>query len=314
MTSIEISVRGNWVKVPAIQLDGNTIVVKGRLVRIASVHDEEWLESEVSNPEVYISQLKSGVNPRADLFTFTQKPTCATPRFDYAHDLVSVAVAKVADYKTWWESLPQETRKNVRRAYKRGVTIQSKAFDDDVVRGIQEVQNETPERQGKPYPHYGKTLEQVRRDHSGFVDRSDFICAYVNEEFIGFCKVVYRGDIASILQLNSKIAHYDKRPSNALLAKAIELCSSRGMSHLVYGRFNYGNKGDSSLREFKVRNGFYEIPTPRYYVPLTTWGRVAAGMKLYRGAMAFLPAPVIAAFVAARAKWYDRKAKSNKPV
>jgi len=51
-----------------------------------------------------------------------------------------------------------------------------------------------------------------------FVDRSDFICAYSGDEFIGFLKL-FTGRCRFYLQLNSKVAHYDKRPSNALLAK-----------------------------------------------------------------------------------------------
>jgi len=145
----------------------------------------------------------------------------------------------------------------------------------------------------------------VKRDHSGFVDRSEFICAYYGEELIGFLKLVYRRGVASILQLNSKVAHYDKRPSNALLAKAVELCESRGVSHLTYGRFNYGKKSDSSLRDFKIRHGFHEILVPRFYVPLTTWGELCVRAKLYRGIMGILPSFVITTLVRARTSWYD---------
>ena len=88
---------------------------------------------------------------------------------------------------------------------------------------------------------------------------------------MGFLKLVYRGDVAAVLQLNSKTAHYDKRPANALLTKAVELCVARGISHLTYGLFNYGNKGDTPLREFKMRHGFREMLVPMYYVPLTVW-------------------------------------------
>jgi hypothetical protein len=109
------------------------------------------------------------------------------------------------------------------------------------------------------------------------------------------------------LQLNSKVAHYDKRPANALLAKAVELCAAHGASYLTYGRFNYGNKSDSSLRDFKTRNGFHDLLVPRYYVPLTAWGQFCVKAKLYRGLMDFLPGSVITTFVKARARWYDRR-------
>jgi len=135
--------------------------------------------------------------------------------------------------------LPRETRKNVRRSEKRGVEIVREDFSDDLVGGILEIQNECFIRQGRRYPHYGKTFNQVKRDQSTFVERSDFICAYFEDELIGFLKLVHRGDVASILQLLSKSAHYDKRPANALIAKAVEICEGKGVNHLIYGGFNY---------------------------------------------------------------------------
>ena len=100
-------------------------------------------------------------------------------------------------------------------------------------------------------------------------------------------------------------AHFDKSPANALLAKAVEFCGERGATYLTYGRFNYGNKGDHSLREFKTRNGFEEMLVPRFFVPLTAWGRVCVRSRLYRGLLEILPHSVIASLVSARAKWYD---------
>ena len=306
---IEISVKGKWVRLPALVVNGKTIVVRGKWIKVAAIHDEEWLESEFADPELCIGKLRQASPRPADIFTFTQRPPTTNPKYDYPFERASIAVADVRDFKSWWEKLPQETRKNVRRAEKRGVVIRVQEFNDDLIRGIAEVQNETPVRQGRRYPHYGKTFDEVKRDHSGFVDRSDFISAYSCGEFIGFLKLVYRGEVASILQLNSKISHYDKRPSNALLAKAVELCSSKGVSYLTYGNFNYGNKGDSSLRDFKIRNGFREILVPRFYVPLTAWGELCVRAKLYRGLMGILPSFMIRALIRMRANWYDRRTR-----
>ena len=117
------------------------------------------------------------------------------------------------------------------------------------------------------------------------------------DEFIGFLKLVYRGRIASLLQLNSKVAHYDKRPANALMAKAVELCEARGVTHMTYGLFNYEGKGHSPLREFKERNGFYEMLVPNYYVPLSWWGQVCVNMKLYRGVRELLPKKLVSSSI-----------------
>ena len=304
--TMEIGDRGKWVAVPVFRVNGQPLVVRGKWIKIASLHDEDWLEKEIVDPALCISKLKECADaPRADIFYFLQKVPETTPRYSYPMELRSVAVANVAKFNVWWESLPQETRKNVRRSQKRGVVIKVKGLDDEVVNGIVSVQNESPVRQGRHYHHYGKSSDQVKRDYSAFLDRSDFICAYFEDELIGFLKLVYRGNIASILQLNSRAAHYDKRPSNALLAKAVELCEARGISYLTYGLFNYGNKGDSSLREFKVRHGFGEMLVPSYYIPLTLWGKLCLKTKLHRGLIGILPHGVIKAAVGVRTKWYD---------
>lgn len=312
--TMEISLKGTWVRVPTLEVEDKSIVVTGRIVRRAVVHDEEWLQSDLKDPENCIRQLKQQRSDAlyADIFTFSQKLPITTPRFSYHLEWDSVAAIRLISFKDWWEKLPQETRKNVRRAQKRGVVVRVTPFDDQLVKGIVEVNNDTPVRQNVRFAHYGKTFEQVKKDHSAFVDRSDFICAYVGDELTGFLKIVYRGDIASILQLLPKSSHSDKRPANALVARAVELCEAKGISHLTYGMFNYGNKGDSPLREFKVRNGFEEILVPRYYVPLTKWGKTCMKLNLHRGLHGILPHRVITIGVNLRARLYDLQRRTGR--
>lgn len=297
------------MEVPALHRGDETVVVDGGAIRIASLYDEDWVERELQSPAAWVEALKTNRNTlKADILRFSQKVPDATPRFDYPMELRSIAVAEVGNFKKWWESLPQESRKNVRRSAKRGVTIEVKSFGDEVVAGIAAIQNETPIRQGRKYPHFGKSLDQVKRDHGSFLDRCDFICAYFEGEIVGFLKLVYRGNVAALLQLNSKVAHYDKRPSNALLAKAVELCEARGVSHLTYGLFNYASKGHSPLREFKERNGFFEMLLPNYYVPLSPWGQVCVNLKLYRGIREILPEKMVTTAFKLREKWYASNA------
>lgn len=273
---------------------------------MAVIHDEEWLETELDDPEACVSGLKRrdahGLSP--DIFTFTQKPPETGRRYDYPMELDSIAAAPTTDFKRWWESLPQETRKNVRRSQKRGVVVSAGTFDDALIQGIAAVNNESSTRQGRPNRHYGKSLDLVRKDHESFVDRSDFVCAYFDGELIGYLKMVYRGSIASILNIVSKTCHQDKRPSNAMLAKAMELCEAKGVSHLIYGKYHYGSKRNSSLLEFKIRHGFRELLVPRYYVALTGWGALCLKLKLHRGLTGMLPPGVVEIGAMARAKWY----------
>ncbi len=312
--SVEVSVRGKWSQVPGFDVNGKTVVVLGNWVKVASVHQEDWLETELGDPAACLRELEKQreAGLRIDVLTFAQKLPSTAPRYRYPLESESVAAIRISSFKEWWESLPQETRKNVRRSQKRGVEIKLGEFGDELVSEIASVNNERPVRQGRRFPHYGKSLDQVRKDYSSYLDRSDLICAYYGTELIGFLKLVYRGDIASILQLLVKLAHQDKRPANALLSKAVELCSAKGLSHLTYGNFSYGNKGDCSLTEFKTRHGFQEVLVPRYYVPLTGLGTLYTKLGLYRGFLGILPGGVITAGLKARLAWYNVKNLSGR--
>lgn len=307
--TIEISVNGKWTKVPALEVSGKTILVRGTWLKVAAVHDEDWADTELQDPELCVRQLKeersSGL--RADLFTFAQKLPATQPNYDYPMEWDSLAVARTTSFKQWWESLPQETRKNVRRSQKRGVQVSVVPFGDEIIRDLVELNNESPMRQGRPNNHYGKTFDQAKKDYSSFLDRSDLIGAYVGDELIGLVKIIYRGQIASVLQCLSKGSHYDKRPSNAMLAKAVELCEARGISHLTYGMFRHGNKRDNPLLEFKIRNGFEEMLVPRFYVSLTAWGAFCQRTNLHRGLLGILPHQVITMGIRARSRWYNFK-------
>jgi hypothetical protein len=311
--NIEIAVKGKWLTVPALGIGGKDIIVRGKWIRIARVEAEEWLESELENPQQCVEALKQqrSADLHADILSFTQKLPAIQPKYEYPMEWDSVAAVRLTTFQEWWEGLPQETRKNVRRAQKRGVTVQVRSVDDDLIRDLQVLNNDSPVRQGKTFTHYGKSIEQVKKDQAAFLDRSDYICAYHEKELIGVVKLIYRGDSASILTFLPKASHHDKRPANAIMAKAVEICVERKIQYLVFGKFNYGNKKHTPLREFKIRNGFEEVLVPRYYVPLTAKGAISVRLKFHRGLLGLLPHSVITFLVNARSKLYAFK---NEPV
>jgi hypothetical protein len=178
----------------------------------------------------------------------------------------------------------------VKRAEKRGVVVRTTGFDDDLVRGIKEIYDETPVRQGRPFWHYGKSLEVIRKENASYLERSEFIGAYCGSELIGFMKIVYVNELARMMQILAKARHYDKRPMNALIAKAVEICEKRNSSYLTYGNYTYGNKRRDPVVDFKRRNGFEAIHFPRYFIPLTLKGRLALRAKLHLGIRGVLPA------------------------
>jgi hypothetical protein len=307
--NIEIAIKGKWITVPALEVNGKNIVVGGKWIRIARVEAEEWLESELEDPQRCVQVLKQqrSADLQADILSFAQKPPDIHRKYQFPVEWDSVAAVCLTSFQEWWDGLPQETRKNVRRAQKRGVVVQVRTLDDALIRDLQILNNDSPVRQGKVFTHYGKTIDQVKKDQAAFLDRCDYICAYHEKELIGVVKLIYRGEVASILTFLPKASHHDKRPANAIMAKAVELCEQKGIHYLTFGKFNYGNKHHTPLREFKIRNGFGEIRVPHYYVPLTVKGAISVRLKLHRGLLGLLPHGVITFLVNTRAKLHAFK-------
>ena len=285
---------------------GYSIVTRGRWLKIAQIHDEIWLEGQpVSDPKSFVSALQSN-RCGADVFTFAQTLPETEKKYSYVAEWDNLAVARTTDFKAWWESLPQESRKNVRRSERRGLTTGPVVFYDALAQGIKRIYDETPIRQGRRFWHYQKDLEAVKKENATYLERSQFVGAHFNGELVGFIKMVFVDRTARIMQIISMNAHADKRPTNALLAKAMEICSQRPVEHLIYGQYIYDNKADSPVTEFKRRNGFSQVLLPRYYIPLTAKGAIALRLKFHRGIKGMLPNALLSALLSARQAYYER--------
>ncbi len=289
-----------------IQIDGRDIVVRGTWLRTASIFDEDWLDQPMAaDPAVFAGAIKaSGLD--ADIFTFAQRIPDWKPRYRYRFEWDNVAAIPITTYDDWWRRLSSDRRKDVKRAEKQGIVVKTVGLDDELVRGIVEINNDVPFRQGKRFKHYGKDFETVRREYATFPDRSEFLAATFNDELAAILKIVYVGELACFLEILSKTKFNDKRPINALIAKAVEIAVEKKKSYLTYGRFQYGNKTHSSFADFKERNGFERILFPRYYIPLTLKGRVAIRLRLQRGLLWILPGPLVTAVVRGRSYFTDR--------
>ncbi|MGO9863401.1 MAG: GNAT family N-acetyltransferase [Terriglobales bacterium] len=294
MEYVEIAVAGANVKVPSAHINGKLVIVTGRWLRVAAVKDEDWQEGEVAlAPDDILANVPQLKNLGADIFTFSQKPSDPTPRFPFFHELDNVAAIRITSYSDWWANrVGTDLRCDVRKAAKRGVIVREVPFTDDLVRAIMEIYDETPIRQGGPFWHYKKDFDTVKLANVTYLDQSDFLGAFLGDELIGFVKIVHVGRLARLMQIISKDAHRDKRPMNALIAKAVEWCEAKGCTHLTYGKYQY-LQGADSLTAFKHRNGFEEILVPKYYVPLTTKGKLALRLHLHSGVKALVPDPVL---------------------
>lgn len=263
------------------------VAVVGSKVKTAIVQSEWYVN--VFEPEAVMEAL-SAQGVKADIFTFIQRPPDNVPRYPYYYEWDEMACISVGTFQAWWESqIPKSTRKHIRRSQKLGVVTRIVPFDEALLRGIADIYNESPVRDGTPFLHYGKSMEDLKASHETFLDRSDFIGAFLGDELIGFIKLTYSGETGRTMQIISKIKHRDKWPTNALIAKAVERCAEKGTRYLVYGQLRYGKLGNPGLRSFKIENGFCPLNVPRYYVPLTAKGRFVLALGLHKGLAQLLP-------------------------
>jgi hypothetical protein len=314
MDYTEIRVKGVTRRVPSIPVGRATIIVTGRWLKLAEVHDEDWLEDRVlPSPEEVIAQVRQHKELGADIFTFSQKPDNPMPQFAFYHDWDSIAAIPIISFSHWWtKRVSKWLRQDVNRAAKRGVVVRSVPFTDDFVRGIVDIYNEIPIRQGRPFWHYRKDFNAIRLETETYKDSGEFLGAYVGDELIGFLKMVYVGRLARLMEILSKETHSGKRPTNALIAKAVEICEVRGCSHLTYGNYRY-LQGEDGLTAFKHRSGFEEILVPRYYVPLTAIGSLSVRLHLQRGLRTAIPVPILQSLRRARAAFYRHTRTTSIP-
>jgi hypothetical protein len=286
---------------------GKGIRVRGRLIRTASLAADGY--EFLDDPVPALGALRES-RDRIDLFTFMQRLPHTSPKHDYPMEWDNLAALRVSTFDHWWTTqLNNKTRNMVRRAEKSGVVVREVPFDDGLLRGIWNIYNECPIRQGKPFAHYGKDIELVRREKATFLDRSVFIGAFLDGRLIGFAKLVpdeTRGQ-AGLMQIVSMIRHRDKAPTNLLIARAVRSCAERGIPYLVYSRFSDGNKQCDALSDFKEHNGFQRVELPRYYVPLTRAGGAAIRLGLHRGLVEHIPEPVLDTLRRIRSRWYGRR-------
>lgn len=295
-----------------IRVSSTEIVIEGRILRVAQPHGDRYLFLE--DPKPILSGLQE-CGARVDLFTFSQRLSESEPKFPYPVEWDNYAVLQVSTFENWWtHQIGFKARNKAKQAEKNGVVLREVPFDDALVAGIREIYNECPIRQRRRFPHYGKNFETVRREEATFLNSSIFIGAFFEDKLIGFVKLVLDETCtqAGLMNIISMVRHRDKVPQNALIAYAVRACASRSVRYLVYSKFDYGKKERDGLRDFKERNGFQRVDSPRYYVPLTALGRVAFHFGFHHSITERIPETVAVRLRDIRARWYERRYGSMK--
>jgi hypothetical protein len=225
-----------------------------------------------------------------DIFTFIERKWCHTipkPSSSWLKTEDNVALLQVTTYDRWLESVGKKTRNMVRKAEKSGVKTEVVEPNEKLAEGIWKIYNETPIRQERAFPHYGKPLQTITNDVLSAHDCT-FIGALFQDELAGFIQLIHGDKITIVSQILSLQKHSDKAVNNALVGKAVEVCATKKIGWLMYGRM--GNH--PSLDMFKQNNGFTKFSLTRYYVPITKKGRIATKLGLQREIKDILPQPI----------------------
>jgi hypothetical protein len=290
---------------------GKEIWLEGHFVRVAHIDGEKYTCPD--NLDGTLAGLRNSPE-RVDLFTFLQHPPDTTPKYSYPMEWDNLAVLPVSSFDHWWNHQIRSIGRNrARQAEKKAVVVGEVAYDGALLRGIVEIHNETPVRQGRRFPHYGMDLEGARRYAGTFLDRSIFLGARLGDQFIGFAKLTFNETRthACVVNILSMLRHRDTAPTNALIAQAVRSCADRGISHLVYEQFTYGKRERDSLSQFKEVNGFRRMNLPRYFIPLTPLGNLALRAGLHHGFIDYCPEFIMLKFREIRTNWYGWKFRAS---
>ncbi|UWZ86930.1 hypothetical protein [Occallatibacter riparius] len=290
-----------------IEVEGLEIRITGRRLRTAQLEGDFY--QFLKDPESVIAALRATPD-RPDLFTFMQSLADVTPKYKYPMEWDNMAVISVSTFDHWMNhQISAKPRNQMRLAAKRGVELREVPFSEELVRGIKRIYDETPVRQGRMFPHYKEDFESVYAAEATFLDRAIFLGAYLGEELIGFVKLVADEDWNQVGMMNilSLISQRDKAPNNALVAEAVRTCANRGIPNLVYFRFAQGKRQRGGVIDFKLHCGFRRVDVPRYYVPLTPWGRAALRLGLHHRLRDRLPEGLSEKLKELQKRWHEQR-------
>ncbi len=297
---VETLSKGKPVKLDCVKIDGQVYTITKGPATVVSLEDE-WYE-DVKNPEAVIAAL-SEAEFKPDIFTFWQRLPDLQPKFSYPLEWDSIAALPVTTGEEWLATkVSSRLRSQIRKAKKEGLELRETTYDDNFVRGLTEIFNESAVRQGRKFWHYGKDFETVKREFSRYIHREEMIGAYLGDEMIGCIMMGNAGKFGITGQIISKVAHRDKVTNNALIGKAVEVCQQKKLDWLVYLFWS-----NDSLAEFKRRCGFEETKVPRYFVPLTARGKLMMKLGLHRGFTSALPGRIKTPLKKLRRMWHERK-------
>lgn len=263
-----------------------TLVVQRRGFFTLARDSREYMQSILPTEEL-VEELQ---RRHVDIFTFLERKWCCPltePSRTWAREEDNIAILNLKTYDEWWKNIGKKTRNVIRKADKSGIKTRVVEPSDKLAEEIWQIFNETPIRQDRGFPHYGVSLKDVKKGLQS-AKNCTYIGAYLGDELIGFVQLVQGENIVVISQILSMQRHRDKAVNNSLVAKTIATIVNLHEEWVMYGRM--GNH--PSLDNFKLSNGFNKFTLTRYYVSLTSKGKIAVRMGLHRELKDVLPQAV----------------------
>jgi hypothetical protein len=259
-------------------------LAKRKKISFTIARDSREYAIDIFPDTTYIENLK---NFDVDVFTFIKR--------NWLHSSINskntwkigddnIAILHLTNYTYWWNTMRKKTRNMVRKAEKNAVVTCKAIPNTALAKGIWMIYNETPIRQNRAFPHYGKKLKNVSNKVLLSTDHI-FVGSYFENKLVGFVDLILGENIAIISQLLSLQKYWNKAINNSLIAKTVEVCIDFKVEWIMYGRI--GNH--PSLDKFKYNNGFKKFSLTRYYLPLSLKGKIAIKMGLHRNSKDLIP-------------------------
>ncbi len=295
-----IRMAGEPVSIDGAIINGQPFVIEGGLVKTIELK-YPWQE-DLTDPENVISQLRAA-NKRVDILKFWQRIPDIEAKYPYYHEWHHPAAIPISTHEKWFKSqLNKNARNKVRRSAKKGLIVHQEQLTDELVHKIMGIYNDSPLRRGKRFWHYGKDFETVKCELLDDSTETTYVTAYVEEELIGFVKVLFYDRYARTTLILDKQSRRDIGCMNSMISKIVEICEDRKIPHFVYSFWRRGNHG-----QFQRSCGFEKHSVPYYYVPLSIRGKVTLMLNLHHGIRGWIPEKMMIYLLELRAKWYAKK-------
>jgi hypothetical protein len=259
-----------------MEKEPETLEIRKRIFFTIARDVEEYQRSVIPTEEL-VDKLRK---KKVDVFRFIERRWCCpitSPSKSWLKSEDNIALLTITSYDEWLKLIGKKTRNMIRKAEKSGIATKIAEPSEKLAEGISKIYNETPIRQERGFPHYGVSLKTVSDNVLSTRDCT-YIGAYLHDDLVGFIQLVHGDNIAIISQILSMQKHWDKALNNALVAKAVEVCATRGVRWLMYGRM--GNH--PTLDDFKLSNGCVKLELTRFYIPLTRKGKMATRLGLHK--------------------------------